>query len=228
MDYKKIYDLLICRAKDRKLECYTEQHHIIPKCMGGNNDRENLVRLTAREHFIAHRLLYKIYLTPGLAHAWFAMCRVGKGQKRNFTSVQYQQAKLAHVKELSKNIGIKNHFYGRKHSDVTKRKISELAKKRVKSQHTISLWVEKVAKRPKSEEHKKKIGRKGFTTIKNIETDVCLRVPIIELDKYNKDIWKNPSAIKQATSTCIYCGKVSVNGNIKRWHNENCKNRSSR
>jgi hypothetical protein len=74
----------------------------------------------------------------------------------------------------------------------------------------------------------RRIGRKGFTTIKNIETDVCLRVPIIELDKYNKDIWKNPSAIKQATSTCIYCGKVSVNGNIKRWHNENCKNRSSR
>lgn len=225
MDYKKIYNSIIDRAKGRILECYTELHHIVPRCMGGSNDNTNLVRLTAREHFIAHRLLYKIYLTPRLAHAWFAMCRVGRGQLRNITSFQYQQAKLAHVRELSKNIGIKNHFYGKKHSEATKKKISELAKKRVKSQQTISIWVEKVARRPKSTDHKKKIGRKGFTTIKNIETGECKRVSILELDKYEKNLWKNPSAIKQATSACIHCGKVSVNGNIKRWHNENCKNK---
>ena len=36
---------------------YKERHHIIPKCMGGNNEKDNLIDLYAREHFIAHKLL---------------------------------------------------------------------------------------------------------------------------------------------------------------------------
>ena len=51
MDYQKIYDQIIERAKNRQLEGYKEKHHIIPKCVGGTNDKENLVELTAREHF---------------------------------------------------------------------------------------------------------------------------------------------------------------------------------
>lgn len=40
-------------------EEYKERHHIIPRCMGGNSDENNLIDLTAREHFIAHRFLYE-------------------------------------------------------------------------------------------------------------------------------------------------------------------------
>jgi hypothetical protein len=40
---------------------YSERHHIIPKCMGGDNTPDNLCFLSAREHFIAHFLLIKIY-----------------------------------------------------------------------------------------------------------------------------------------------------------------------
>lgn len=36
---------------------YCERHHIKPKCLGGNNDKENLIDLYAHEHFIAHKLL---------------------------------------------------------------------------------------------------------------------------------------------------------------------------
>lgn len=61
MDYTKIYNSLVERAKNRKLTTYKEKHHIIPKCMGGSNNKENLVELTAREHYIAHLLLVKIY-----------------------------------------------------------------------------------------------------------------------------------------------------------------------
>jgi len=62
MDYKKHYDLLIKKALERlNLDGYTETHHIIPKSMDGSNDQNNLVVLTAREHFIAHFLLAKIY-----------------------------------------------------------------------------------------------------------------------------------------------------------------------
>lgn len=61
MNYSKIYDSLIERAKMRVLEGYSEDHHIIPKCMGGTDILENLVSLTPEEHFLAHQLLCKMY-----------------------------------------------------------------------------------------------------------------------------------------------------------------------
>lgn len=63
MNYKKHYDKLIERSKARILEGYVEKHHILPKCLGGTDDRENLAILTPEEHFLAHQLLIKIY--PG-------------------------------------------------------------------------------------------------------------------------------------------------------------------
>jgi hypothetical protein len=61
MNYKKIYDQLIEKRKKEIPEGYKENHHIIPECMGGSDDKENMVYLSAREHFIAHWLLAKIY-----------------------------------------------------------------------------------------------------------------------------------------------------------------------
>ena len=61
MNYKKIYDVLIERARTRVLDCYKEKHHIIPRCMDGTNDKSNLVDLTPEEHYVAHQLLTKIY-----------------------------------------------------------------------------------------------------------------------------------------------------------------------
>jgi hypothetical protein len=61
MNYQKHYDALIERAKNRLLEGYCERHHIIPLCIGGTDDSENLVTLTPEEHYVAHQLLVKIY-----------------------------------------------------------------------------------------------------------------------------------------------------------------------
>jgi len=61
MNYRKIHDKIIAIAQHRLLEGYSEIHHIIPRCMNDINDASNLVRLTAREHFIIHQLLVKIY-----------------------------------------------------------------------------------------------------------------------------------------------------------------------
>jgi hypothetical protein len=61
MNYQKHYDLLIEKAKNRTITGYVERHHIIPKCIGGTNKKENLVNLTPEEHYIAHLLLAKIY-----------------------------------------------------------------------------------------------------------------------------------------------------------------------
>lgn len=57
--YKTWHDNIITKAKNRTLTCYTEKHHIIPKCLGGSNNEDNLVRLTAKEHFMVHMLLCK-------------------------------------------------------------------------------------------------------------------------------------------------------------------------
>lgn len=66
MDYKNIYYKIIENAKqeikeDRRNIGYFEKHHILPKSLGGSNDENNLVKLTAREHFICHWLLVKMY-----------------------------------------------------------------------------------------------------------------------------------------------------------------------
>jgi hypothetical protein len=60
MNYKRIYDQIIDRAKNRDLIGYREKHHIIPICIGGSNSKQNIVELTAREHFICHLILHKL------------------------------------------------------------------------------------------------------------------------------------------------------------------------
>lgn len=61
MKYHRWYDQLIDRARSREIpSCYTEVHHIVPRSLGGSDAPENLVRLTYREHFIAHWLLTKL------------------------------------------------------------------------------------------------------------------------------------------------------------------------
>lgn len=79
MNYQLHYDRLIERAKNRVLGGYCEKHHIIPKCMGGNNDKENLVKLTPEEHYLAHLLLIKIF--PSNSKLVWAVFRMTHGNK---------------------------------------------------------------------------------------------------------------------------------------------------
>lgn len=63
--YTNIYKSLIEKRQKQVLkkskELYTELHHILPRSLGGADECENLVRLTAREHFVAHCLLARMY-----------------------------------------------------------------------------------------------------------------------------------------------------------------------
>lgn len=231
MDYLNIYNQLILKRKNTTVdsETYTEVHHIIPRCMGGTDNKDNLVVLTAREHYIAHELLFRHYKTSKLAHAWFAMLRNGRGQERHFTSKQYERAKTNRSTMLSEDMkGENNHFFNKTHTDETKRKISEANKGRVKSESEISNWVEKVAKKPKSEEHRNKIGRKGFVMLQNKETLEIVRISREEAKRLNDDIWVNPRKITpEKRHKCEYCGVETNAGNLKRWHNEKCKHKQS-
>lgn len=63
MDYAAHYARLIDRARLRVLVGYSERHHIIPRCLNGDDAAGNIVRLTAEEHYVAHKLLVRI--NPG-------------------------------------------------------------------------------------------------------------------------------------------------------------------
>jgi hypothetical protein len=105
MNHKKIYEAIINRAHQRTLIGYFEKHHIIPKCLGGSNKKENLAKLTAREHFIVHVLLCQIYTeNTKLLYAFHAMLYLkDSNQERNFRikSKQYQYLKEKLSKYLS-------------------------------------------------------------------------------------------------------------------------------
>jgi len=61
MNYFRIYSRIIENRKYNPADNYTEEHHIIPRSIGGSDSKDNLIRLTAREHFICHWLLVKMY-----------------------------------------------------------------------------------------------------------------------------------------------------------------------
>lgn len=136
--YLNRYNKLINFRKNNPLpnDQYGEMHHITPKCIGGTNDQNNLVMLSGREHYIAHYLLAKAYpKKKGLWYAFNMMKRISNGK-----SVLYEAAR----KHISKNISndkiraekISSSLKGRVFSDEHKAKISKARKKYVGWKHT--------------------------------------------------------------------------------------------
>jgi N-acetyl-gamma-glutamylphosphate reductase len=82
LNYKKHYEALIERAKSRLVIGLVERHHILPRCMGGGDDAENIAILTPEEHYVAHQLLVKIHPdVRGLVHAAMKMSKQCTGNK---------------------------------------------------------------------------------------------------------------------------------------------------
>ncbi len=151
MNYLKIYDQLIDRAQTRKLEGYIEQHHIIPRCIGGTDDKSNLAILTAREHFIAHKLLCEIYPNNDkifFAYRMMAIMKQSNDNERlyNISSREFDRIRTESIKKIGNmNRGKKllpkskesiekqlatRKLNGYTHSDATKQKISNSNKRR--------------------------------------------------------------------------------------------------
>ena len=114
MTYSAIYCSLIEIRKSNPLPDgeYGEVHHIIPKSEGGDNSQDNLIRLSAREHYVAHLLLAKIYDDVKMHQAVLMMQSKSKchNRKFRFNSRLYEAIR----KEYSRKISGKNHWnYGK-------------------------------------------------------------------------------------------------------------------
>lgn len=81
---------------------YSERHHIYPRCLCESHRDElnklNIVHLTAREHFICHWLLCKIFPTNRkLMSAFGCFIRRSNNQERILTSRMYETSKYYKV-----------------------------------------------------------------------------------------------------------------------------------
>ena len=121
--YTRWYYQMINRAQARNLPTggYTEKHHIIPKCLGGDDSLKNLAKLTAREHFIAHWLLTKMVVdTKQKYQMWNAfscmLYRERPGQQRHKVSSKiFESIKTAGAKIKSEQFsGRNNPMYGKR------------------------------------------------------------------------------------------------------------------
>lgn len=84
MNYALIYSRLVSRAQERVFAGYAERHHITPKCLGGQDDKANIVRLTPEEHYVAHQLLLKMYPdNPKLLYAATMLAMGHAGRRTN-------------------------------------------------------------------------------------------------------------------------------------------------
>ncbi len=151
MNYQAHYDRLIERAKMRIYgrDVYTERHHIIPKCMGGDDSNANLVKLLPEEHLFAHRLLCRMYPENNkLALAVMRCAANHKGREaRQLFKMDRTRAALAQR--------------GRTLSDQHKANISAglLSRTAEDRKRTRKLQSASTIGQPKSEEHRRKIAK---------------------------------------------------------------------
>jgi len=182
MEYLKIYNKIIERAKIRKVIGYVEKHHILPKCIGGTNKKDNIVSLTPKEHYICHRLLCEIYPTEvKLKYAFWRMCNVSNNeyQNRDYSVSANVYSRIKNEISLITSNKTKNY------SEETRKLIGEKVSKKLKGRPSgkkgipnpkHSEWMKEnnpfrskthseehkqklkeINSKPKSEEHKRKI-----------------------------------------------------------------------
>lgn len=122
MNYLGIYNALIAKRINDPVSpgAYSERHHIIPKSLGGSNRKSNLVRLTAREHFVAHWLLAKIHGGP----MWTAFKYMCDTRDVHHTARTYEIARINYAERLSQRV----------YTPELRRNISEAAKRKVWSE----------------------------------------------------------------------------------------------
>jgi hypothetical protein len=108
--YTNWYYKIISNAQARVSTGYVENHHIIPRSLGGSDNHSNLVKLTAREHFICHWLLTKSTDGNNKEKMIYALHRMqGQNKYHNryttkITARVYENVRIQHAQIHSKNM----------------------------------------------------------------------------------------------------------------------------
>ena len=206
--YTKCYYSIIHRAKSRDLsvETYTEKHHIIPRSLGGNNDPENLVKLTAREHFICHLLLPK--MLTGVS-------------KRNMTFAIWSMLNRDHSKQRSRH-KVNSHTYQRLKSQIAKA-ISESnsGRKRTKEFCELMSKLKSGVTNPKLSGQNHYTKKEGYVSKRSGENHYHYgKKQSLESNLARS---KTLTGIIRPKLTCPHCGTVCANNVYVQYHGNKCK-----
>lgn len=248
--YTKWYNQITDRARNRIIDDYTESHHIIPESLGGLDTPENLVDLTAREHFICHWLLVK--MTTGEDH-WkmvnaLRMMRAEKsGQKRYKTKITarvYESLKKEYsILQSERKRGENNPMYGDKffRSEEGKQRQREAilgknngAKQEEARQKIINSKLGK-KRSPFSEEWRAKMseskrGEKNnrYGVELSEETKQKIREKALGRKQSEETIRKKADAIRGRAKPkllCPHCQQMIAVNTYPRWHGDHCHQR---
>jgi len=142
------YNNFISALKGQVVEGYSEKHHIVPRSHGGSNKKDNLIALTPRQHFIAHRMLWKAY-GGSMTRAFFLMSKANKyGQvgSKTYAMAREEYSKQVVIQMTGKaaqgkfdaehRAKLSQAKLGTKISDATKAKISAFQTGRKASEET--------------------------------------------------------------------------------------------
>jgi hypothetical protein len=232
--YTDWYYSIVNNAKLRKInkEDYMEQHHIIPKSLGGPNSKLNLVKLTPREHFVCHLLL--IRMTQGKVRSKFifaAAMMAGHNNKKRKSRIYQQLRKQNSIqrKEFIKEHGPNKGMLGKKH---TKEWCANHSKKMSGSGNPMYKCIRPTEWR---ESHSARMtGEKNPQFGKSGPLSTSYGKPAHNSGKSNVERYGSKKSseisIKQSISAknkpkilCPHCGSLGSTGNMKRWHFDNCK-----
>lgn len=205
--YTRIYYSIISRAQSRVLDnnVYTEKHHIIPKSLGGNNSKDNLVTLTGREHFICHCLLVK--MTTGVDKQKMALALKMLTRLKN--TIEITSSKFEYIRRLSSKAHSKFQS-NRIVLDATKEKLRVIntGKRYGKRSPETGLKISQATKgKAKSPEHR-------ASAIKNLKDWTGL---------HHSEETKQKMRKPKEKATCPHCGLIGGLNQLKRYHFDNCK-----
>jgi len=217
--YEKWYAAIIENAKQRDLDTYTETHHIMPRSLGGSDDIDNLVDLTAREHFICHWLLTKMYTGVArlkMINAMYMMRAESPNQKRYETKI---------TARIYENIRKEYSEY-----------ISKLNKGRVQPAHEKAKQIAAITGRkrnPFSEEWRANLSavRKGenngmYGKTHSEETRRLQSLKATGRKQSPETIKAKADAIrgsKREKRHCPHCNQMIAVNTYPRWHGDNCR-----
>lgn len=142
------YTRFIGSLRGQSVDGYAEVHHIAPRGLGGSDDADNLIRLTARQHYVAHWMLARA-LGGSAARAFFMMSNFGKYGQVNSTT--YAMARQEYAEQISQQLKerpnvpvftdahrlkLRQAKLGRKLPEETRRKVGETQRGRKLSEET--------------------------------------------------------------------------------------------